>query len=383
MMDGFDGPPLYALPASIQTRWASPENPDALPGAGGREGHGRKGSAYHRLGAGETLVLAHAQGSGTVRRLWVTISDRSPAMLRGLVLRCFWDGAERPAIEVPFGDFFGLSLGRMAAFENAWFDTAEGRSFNCRLPMPFRRGFRMTITNESEQPLRALYYDVNFTLGDEHGDGTGYLHACWRRERPTTLREDFTILPRVTGRGRFLGCTFGVIADTARYGRTWWGEGEVKAYLDGDTAHPTLCGTGAEDYIATGWTQGEYACQWHGCPLADHERFQYSFYRLHGPDPVYFQREARITIQQIGGARSTAMREQMRLTGIDAYPIAGDGSRQVTLAELEGEEREHFYLVERQDDWCAIAYFYLDQPEAGLPPLAPFAERVVGLASPE
>jgi hypothetical protein len=380
-MDSFDNVPLYALPASIQTRWASPENPDALPGGGGREGFGRKGLAYRRIEAGETLVLAHAQGAGMVRRIWVTISDRSPAMLRGLVFRCWWDGADRPAIDVPFGDFFGLTLGRMATFENAWFDTAEGRSFNCRLPMPFRSGFRMAVTNESGQPLRALYYDVNFTVGDEHGEGTGYLHACWRRENPTALREDFTVLPRVEGRGRFLGAGFGVIADAARYGRIWWGEGEVKAYLDGDTTHPTLCGTGTEDYIATGWTQGEYANRWHGCPLADHERMQYAFYRLHGPDPIYFQREARVTIQQIGGARSTAMREHMRAAGIDAYPIAGDGSRRATLAELEAQQEERFYLVERQDDWCATAYFYLDRPDTDLSPLAPYAERIAGLAS--
>jgi hypothetical protein len=376
-----DSLPLYSLPTSIQTRWASPENPDALPGAGGREGHARKGRAYLPLDMGETLLLAHAEGSGIVRRLWVTISNRRPSMLRGLVIRCYWDGAARPAIEAPFGDFFGLSLGRMVAYENEWFDTAEGRSFNCRLPMPFRRGFRMTVTNESDRPLRALYYDVNFTLGDQHTESTGYLYACWRRERPTTLRQDFTILPHVTGRGRFLGCSLGVIADSARYGRSWWGEGEVKAFLDGDTDHPTLCGTGTEDYIATGWTQGEYADRWHGCPLADHEQMQYSFYRLHGPDPVYFQREARITVQQIGGARSASMREHMRGAGIDSYPVAGDGSRLATLTELEAQQEEQFYLIERQDDWCATAYFYLDRPETDLPPLAPFAERVAGLWS--
>jgi hypothetical protein len=376
-------PPLYAVPRSIQTRWASPENPDAEPGGGGRAGGGRKGAAWVPLGPGESIVLAHGEGPGMVRRVWATISDRSAAMLRGLVLRCYWEDASQPAVEVPFGDFFGLSLGHMVAYENAWFDTAEGRSFNCRLPMPFRRAFRMTLTNESDQPLRSLYYDVNVTLGDEHDEETGYLHACWRRESPTTPREDFAILPHVRGRGRFLGCSIGVRADTTRYGRSWWGEGEVKAYLDGDADYPTLCGTGTEDYIGTGWTQGQYACAWHGCPLTDHERFQYSFYRLHGPDPVYFQRDIRVTIQQIGAGRASAIREHMRLAGVDAYELAGGSEGQLTLAELERLEEERFFLFERQDDWCATAWFYLDRPESGLPRLAPYQERVADLAESE
>lgn len=374
-----DVTPLFHLPAGVETRWASPENPEGLRGAGGRTGHGRKGSAWYPLAAGETLVLAHAEGMGTVRRIWITISDRSPVMLRGLVLRAYWDGARTAAIEVPLGDFFGLSLGEMTAFENAWFDTAEGRSFSCRLPMPFRSGFRMTITNESAMPLRALYYDVDFTLGDAHGEETGYLHACWRRERPTRLREDFTILPRVEGRGRFLGCAIGVIVNSSLYGSSWWGEGEVKVFLDGDGEYPTLCGTGTEDYIGTGYTQGQYAGQWHGCPLADHERMRYAFYRLHGPDPVYFQREARVTIQQIGAGRTAALREQMRRAGVQEYTLTGDGNRQLRLQELKGLEEERFYLFEREDDWCATAYFYLDRPANGLSSLAPYEERVAGL----
>lgn len=371
--------PLYHLPGGVETRWASPENPDGRRGAGGQTGHGRKGSAWYPLAVGETLTLAHGGGTGTVRRIWITISDRSPAMLRGLVLRAYWDGAERPAVEVPLGDFFCLSLGEMVAFENAWFDTAEGRSFNCRLPMPFRGGFRLTMTNESGVPLRSLYYDVNFTLGDAHNEETGYLHACWRRESPTRLREDFTILPRVEGRGRFLGCAIGVIAAVARYGRSWWGEGEVKVFLDGDTEHPTLCGTGTEDYIGTGYTQGQYAGLWHGCPLADHERMRYAFYRLHGPDPVYFQREARVTVQQIGAGRTSSLREQMRQADIEEYLLTGDGSERLRLTSLEAEDTERFYLFERQDDWCATAWLYLDRPFNALPPLAPYEERVAGL----
>jgi Protein of unknown function (DUF2961) len=374
-----DGTPLFHLPAGVETRWASPENRDALRGAGGQAGHGRKGSAWYPVPAGETLVLAHAQGTGTIRRIWITVSDRSAAMLRGLVLRAYWDGEERPAIDVPLGDFFCLSLGEMTAFENAWFDTAEGRSFNCRLPMPFRRGFRLTLTNESGMALRALYYDVDFTLGDAHGEETGYLHACWRREQRTRMREDFTILPRVEGRGRFLGCAIGVIVDSNLYGRTWWGEGEVKVFLDGDGEYPTLCGTGTEDYIGTGYTQGQYAGLWHGCPLADHERMRYAFYRLHGPDPVYFQREARVMIQQIGAGRTSSLRERMRQTGIEHFTLTRGGGELLRSEELEAQTDETFYLFEREDDWCATAYFYLNRPANTLLPLASYDERVAGL----
>lgn len=373
-----DNPNLFDLPHGIQTRWASAENHDAAPGAAGQANFGRKGSPSRRLAAGETFTMAHAEGSGTVRRIWVTISTRSPQMLRGIVIRAYWDGEEKPAVEAPLGDFFCLSLGRMAAFENAWFDNPEGRSFNCRIPMPFRKGFRITATNESPEDMRMFFYDVNFTLGDPLGPDTGYLHAHYRRENPTILRRDFEILPRVEGRGRFLGCNLGAIADMQRWGNAWWGEGEVKVYLDGDTDLPTLAGTGTEDYIATGWGQGRYSHLWHGCPIADHQQMQFSFYRLHGPDPVYFHRDIRVTIQQIGCFGKQAMIDHMNETGITELVALGDGAGRLTLADIEAMDY-HCGLFEREDDWCATAYFYLDRPASALPPIEPYEARVAGL----
>lgn len=372
-----DTPELFTLPRQVKTRWASAENAAALPGAAAQAQCGRKGSPFRPLAAGESLVLAQAEGMGTVRRLWITIDDRSPELLRGLVLRMYWDGAGTPAVEAPLGDFFCQPLGRTAVFENAWFDDPEGRSFNCRIPMPFRRGFRITITNESPKDLAMFFYDVNFTLGDAHGADAGYFHAHFRRENPTTLRRDFEILPQVQGCGRFLGCTLGAMADMARYGTAWWGEGEVKMFLDGDGEFPTLSGTGTEDYIATGWGQGQYAHLWHGCPYADHERMHYAFYRLHGPDPVYFAQDIRVTIQQIGCYEQTAMLEHMRSSGLDALVDTGDGNGRITQAAVAAGPQ--YRIFEREDDWCATAYFYLDCPENALPPIAPYAERVAGL----
>jgi len=370
---------LFHLPNAITTHWASSENLDAKAGSAGQSNFGRKGSPSRKLAAGEEFVMAHADGMGTIRRFWITIDERTPQMLRGLVLRIYWDHTDKPAVEVPLGDFFGCTLGRMETFENAWFDTAEGRSFNCRLPMPFQRGFSMTVTNESPRDLAMFFYDVNFTLGDNHGEDTGYFHAHYRRENPTKLRHDFEILPHVTGRGRFLGCSLGVIADTARYGKAWWGEGEVKVYLDGDTDLPTLCGTGTEDYIGTGWGQGRYDTLWQGCPLADEEHMQYGFYRLHGPDPVYFAREIRVTIQQIGGAAAKTLLDHMRENDIPEYVTPGDGTGRLTQDQLEASSPDQFYLIEREDDWCATAYFYLDSPVSALAAIDSYNRRVAKL----
>jgi hypothetical protein len=122
---------LFYLPDSVETRWASAENWAGQPGAGGSANHGRKGSACRGLKAGESFTMAEVAGMpGVIQRFWVTINDRTPALLRGLVLRVYWDGTDKPAVEAPLGDFFGLALGRNAAFANAWFDNPEGRSFS-------------------------------------------------------------------------------------------------------------------------------------------------------------------------------------------------------------------------------------------------------------
>ena len=266
---------MYRLPAGIETRWASPENPTGARGAGGKENAGRKGRPAVPIAAGESLTLAEVKGSsGTVRRIWATVSDRSPQMLRGLKIEMFWDGAAAPAVSAPFGDFFGIGLGRIVPFQSALFSSPEGRSFNTVVPMPFRKGMKIVVTNESGKSLEAIFYDVDYTLGDAHGEDTLYFHAHWRRERPTALQKDYEMLPRLEGKGRYLGANFGVIADQQLYQKTWWGEGEVKVYLDGDRELPTLNGTGTEDYIGTGYGQGAYSQLYQGCPVADGEKMR-------------------------------------------------------------------------------------------------------------
>ena len=289
------------MPEGVRTRWASPENPKALKGAAAQSQGGRKGSPNLPVPAGAQIVLAEASGtSGVVRRLWVTISDRTPPVMRGLRIDIYWDGAATPAVSAPFADFFGQSLGRCQIFQSAYFSNPENKSFNCCVPMPFKSAFKIVLTNESGIDFAMLFYDVNFTVGDKLDESTLYLHAHWRRENPTALQQDYEFLPRITGRGRFLGVNVGVICDSATYHTSWWGEGECKVYLDGDEQYPTLAGTGTEDYLGTAWGQGQYSHLYQGCTLCDHEKGQYAFYRFHVPDPIYFYEDIRVTMQQIG-----------------------------------------------------------------------------------
>ena len=361
---------LFELPAGVETRWASGENPKGLKGRAAQASGGRKGAPTVAVKAGESFTLAEAAGtSGTVRRIWMTFPDRSPRMLRSLRIDMYWDGAKTPAVSAPLGDFFGLGLGQMVPFQSALFSNPEGRSFNSIVPMPFRTGMKIVLTNESTANLDELFYEVDYTLGDRHGPQALYFHAHYRRENPTRMQQDYELLPRVAGRGRYLGVNIGVIVNRKTYFNTWWGEGEVKVYLDGDREFPTLSGTGAEDYVGTAWGQGSFAHLYQGSPVADEQNMRWCFYRYHIPDPVYFRRDVRVTIQQIGylapHSRGEIISNQRRLYR------AGPG-----LVEMDTAKDGKF---EREDDYSSCAYFYLDKPENGLPPLDPVGKRVEGL----
>ena len=376
----FDTKPLFSMSDGVHTRWASPENPEAKKGAGGQVNGGRKGRANLPLPAGAALVLAEASGtSGIIRRIWATISDRTPPVMRGLRIDIYWDGAATPAVSAPFGDFFGQSLGRCQTFQSCFFSNPENKSFNCCIPMPFRSGFKMVLSNESGIDVQMLFYDVDFTVGDKLDETALYLHAHWRRENPTTLQQDFEFLPKVSGRGRYLGANVGVIGDSATYFTSWWGEGECKVYLDGDEQYPTLAGTGTEDYIGTAWGQGQYAHLYQGCPLADEKNWQYAFYRFHVPDPIFFHRDIRVTMQQIGCwgpkeiGKFVEAGRQLIVNGPGRVPV----DMQAALAA------NGYGLYERQDDWSSCCYFYLDRPENEFPPLADASERTKGLLAPE
>ena len=291
---------LFRKPSDTVTRWTSFENPLGRKGEGGQENQGAKGHAFDSVNAREAKTLLDVEGAGIITRMWITINDRSPERLRSLRLEMFWDDAKTPAVSVPFGDFFGVGLGQCVPFECEIFSNPEGKSFNCCIPMPFRTAARIVVTNDSDKKLTHLFYDINYLLTKEHSDDVLYFHAHWRRENPTQLERDFEILPRVKGKGRFLGTNIGVVSDP-RYGTLWWGEGEVKVYLDSDKEFPSLVGTGTEDYIGTGWGQGTFDHAFQGSLVADKENGHWAFYRYHIPDPIYFDEDCRFTIQQMGG----------------------------------------------------------------------------------
>ena len=361
---------LYEMPTGVETRWSSGENPKGENGKGGQANGGRKGAATVPIKAGESRVLAEAAGtSGMIRRIWMTFRDRSPRMLRSLKIEIYWDGTARPAVRAPVGDFFGIGLGRTVPFQSAFFSDPEGRSFNCVIPMPFRTGMKVVMVNESAVDLGELFYDVDYTLGDKLPLNSLYLHAYYRRENPTKLQKDYEILPRVAGRGRYLGANIGVIVNTGEYFNTWWGEGEVKMYIDGDTSHPTIAGTGTEDYIGTAWGQGAFAHMYQGSPVADEKGMQWAFYRYHVLDPVYFYRNIRVTMQQIGYLASHS-RPPIVENKRTLYR-AGQG-----LVSMNTSKDGKF---ERSDDWSSCVYFYLDQPVDDLPPIDPVEKRIAGL----
>lgn len=370
---------LFVLPDGVQTHWASAENVTAAKGAGGQAKGGRKGSACFPVQAGEKVTLAEVSGtSGMVRSIWMTTIDRSPIMLRGLRLDMYWDGVEKPAVSAPIGDFFGHGLGRMATFESALFSSPEGRSFNCFVPMPFKTGMKIEITNETNIELPAFFYTIEYTTGDRHEANTLYFHAYYHRQNPTQLQNDYELLPKIEGRGRYLGVNVGVKVHNTLLFRTWWGEGEVKMYLDGDTEFPSLCGTGTEDYVGTAWGQGQYSHLYQGSPVSDNEKYEYCFYRLHIPDPVYFAKDIRVTIQQIGcwGPDSKAD------LATSKEPIYAAGPGQIPVDFSPAGRTEPYGLFERQDDCSSCAYFYLDSPTSPLPALAPLNDRVVQVESP-
>ena len=381
---------LFRYRAGEQTRWISPENPTGAKGAGARENKGAKGHAFETIPMGAAHVLADIKGAGTIDRIWMTIEDRAPDSLRGLRLDIYWDGAATPAVSAPLGDFFLHGAGEMVPLETALFASPEGRSFVSYVPMPFRKSARVVVTNESPRQVNLIFFDIDYRAVRQQPDDALYFHAWWSRDRATKLGEDFRILPRISGKGRFLGASVTVLTNPV-YEKTWWGEGEVKIALDGDSPEgPTLVGTGAEDYIGTAWGQGAYINRFQGAPIATWEgEGRWTFYRFHIPDPVWFHRDIQVSLQQLGGARK-AIVQGLLAKGAPLVPVTIDpGSRNNFQKLLESgksfadpalpDGHTNYY---RSDDVAAVAYFYLDRPEQALPPIAPGAKRMAAIRKP-
>jgi len=367
------------VPKDVQTRWISPENPNGDKGKGGITNKGAKGNAFYIIQPGETKVIMDVEGSGIIQRIWMagTIS-KNKEQRRAVRIDAYWDGAKKPAVSAPIGDFFGTAHGMLRPFESDLFLSPEGSSFNCNIEMPFKKHAYMTITNESQSEVW-FWYDINYLKVDKLPDDMLYFHAYWNRSLKTKLGVDYTIMPKVKGSGRYIGTNIGVIGGEAYQG-SWFGEGEVKIYLDGDKKYPTLNGTGTEDYIGTGWGQGEFSNRYVGSVVSNKEHDIYAFYRYHLEDYVYFHKDCKVTIQQIGNSQKPAILKMFEKGG-ELKPVwyIKKENRKTVHGRLLEDDNEvafdsdkfpvtstNFY---RCDDVCATAYFYLDKPESNLPEL--------------
>ena len=373
---------LYEMPANPQSRLSSFENPNGIKGNGGKTNKTAKGNAFENMEPGETKKLLDIKGEGTIQRIWLTI-DHSAVKLRSLRLQFFWDDSNKPAVDVPLGDFFGYNLGKQITFQSALFSSGEGRSYNCYIPMPFKKAAKVLLINEGTERVK-LFYDIDFLL-QKLPLNTLYFHAYWNRQQSGQLGDDYILLPKVEGKGRFLGVSVGLNTDTS-YSKSWWGEGEVKMYLDGDTKYPTINGTGAEDYIGSAWGLGTFNNWYQGCTIASDSTGQFNFYRWHILDAIYFNKDIKVTIQQIGGWMKEDIK-RLYQRGVNFKAITVDGPAGFTrLLDMENpplltdpafpEGWVNFYRI---DDYSSVGYFYLDKPASSLSSLPPLNVRLKGV----
>lgn len=364
---------LYEAPDGIETRWISFENPTGGKGQGGTAAQGRKGSFYRPVQAGQSITIADIQGPGVIRRIWATVRG-VPEILRGMVIRVYWDNQTVPSVEAPLQDFFGVPFARQVSFEARFFSNPEGRSLNCFIPMPFKKRARVVIENQSPKDCEAFAFDIGYTVHGQLPDGLCYFHARYRRENPTTPKRDFEILPRVAGKGRYLGANIGIRTLGDYRAPIWFGEGEIKIYLDGDQAYPTLVGTGTEDLVGSAWGLGKFSHLDQGCLLSEKDDGLWALYRYHFPDPVYFHRDIRVTLQQMAGASVKQIRERI---APENYPeLTKTGAKFDSSMYSDPREWLNF---EAPQDVCATAYWYQTLPSPNFGPLERYQQRMQGL----
>ncbi len=304
---------LYRL-SKAKTRSISAENFNGEKGKGGMSVDGPAASAARDLGQGwkvspfiriepqETFVLADIEGEGAIQQIWMTPTGN----WRFSILRFYWDGEDEPSVEVPVGDFFACGWGKYAQVTSLAVCVNPGSAFNCYWEMPFRKSCKITMENLDDAQMR-LYYQINYAL-TEVPDDAAYFHAQFRRTNPLPYKEVYTILDDVEGWGQYVGTYMCWGSNSSG----WWGEGEIKFYLDGDKKFPTICGTGTEDYFCGSYCftvdgkYREFTTPYAGMPQVltpdglwnSQQRF--GLYRWHVTDPVRFEKDLRVTIQALG-----------------------------------------------------------------------------------
>ena len=331
-----------------KTRSISPENFTGEKGKAGMAtegtgagpardlGRGWKISPSVKIKAGETFTMAAIEGSGAVQHIWMTPSGP----WRSHILRIYWDGEETPSVECPVGDFFGAGWGSFCQITSLPVCVNPGSAFNCYWEMPFRKQCKITMQNQGTDDM-VLYYQVDYTLTDVPSDAA-YFHAQFRRVNPLPYKEVYTILDGVRGWGHYVGTYLAWGVNNSG----WWGEGEIKFYMDGDGEFPTICGTGTEDYFCGSYgfenpetrRYQDFTTPYAGMPQVIRPDGQYNsqqrfgLYRWHIMDPIRFATDLRVTIQGLGWRT---------------------GGRYLPL----------------RDDIASVAFWYQAEPHAAFPPL--------------
>jgi hypothetical protein len=298
--------------------------------------------------AGGSHDVFVADGPGVISHIWFTIAAPSANHLHEIVLRAYWDGRDRPSVEVPIGAFFGLSLGSYRTYESAYLACSPGKSLNCYFAMPFRQHARLTVTNEGRQNIDAFYSNIDYLTVPSLPDTALYFHAQYRQSAPgvpTTGDAAQTnpdgrlnhVYLETRGRGHLMGVTLGVLQNADG----WWGEGDEMIFVD-DERMPAIIGTGSEDYFLGSWNFGgrdgaePFAHRFYGAPIiVNPERVggRYCCYRWHGDNPVTFQRYLKHTM-------------------------------------------EHGHANNRADNFYSVGYWYQAEPATAFPPLPPVDDRI-------
>ena len=331
---------LYKL-KELESRAATAENTRAEKGKGGMTKNGLKGDpAVRDFRKGTTDTLLDIKGPGMVRHIWCTCNaPDKPQYLRNVILRMYWENSKVPSVEVPLSDFFGMAHGAKFFMNTSLISVQPSLGMNCDIPMPFSDHALITVTNETDVDIDWFFYQVDFTLGDKVAADDGRFHASFNRENPTKYGRDFTIMETKDAKGVFLGCIVGIRPLTDG----WWGEGEVKIYMDGDTQYPTICGTGIEDYFGAAWGLKSHHSPYRGAQLVEPKYC--TMYRFHVTDPIYFKNDIKVDVQQMGLIHITKALEKY-----------GDSLIYMPIDHPRRDPSGVFYL--RSDDVCAVAYWY-------------------------
>ena len=313
---------LYRL-SNAKTRSISPENFTGEKGKGGMAdpitdkekinqanahhaaktlGQGWKVNPYVNIGPNETFTLAEIEGPGSIQQIWMTPTGE----WRKTIIRFYWDDEKEPSVECPVGDFFGMGWGEYAHLNSLAVCVNPGSAFNCYWQMPFRKKCKITMENLADTPMR-LYYQIDYCLTEVPEDA-GYFHAQFRRTNPVPYKDVYTIVDGIKGKGHYVGTYMAWQVNNNR----WWGEGEIKFFMDGDKQFPTICGTGTEDYFCgsynfdRGGKYIEFSTPYAGLhqvirPDGTYRANQrFGMYRWHITDPIRFEKDLKVTIQDLG-----------------------------------------------------------------------------------